>query len=339
MRRPLLCSLIVFAVGAGVLAAAEGKPSILSDKSYQGLVVQADDGKHLLVIQCKSPDGTIRTQKLSFPDAVQLSAVKPGATYTFFEQGGKVIAVKPVSISPGGKKPPSAPGIRATAPKPITPVPAKPVVHAAAPPGAPKAAPLAMAIEQSRKADQARAVAVAAVQSKTVACQAAVAKAASAQQKLAQADKAEAAAVQMLKSKRQAARTAELRMARTAAAASRAEAVAEVSEAKAALAQAEAVRARAAAKVARAEVSLAKVEATSAAQEKAFAVNFEKAKATVVKTARDGYVQAKAAVAKALQEQRTAQLVAKQKTTAAEKAAARVNQIRMEETKVTRVPR
>jgi hypothetical protein len=104
--------------------------------------------------------------------------------------------------------------------------------------------------------------------------------------------------------------------------------MANLAEAKVALAQADAVRAKAAAKVATAQLAVAKVNFANITQSKNYAVGFEKTKAATFKAAYTVYQQTKIALAKATLEQRTAQQMVQQRTTAFEKAQARVNQIR-----------
>jgi len=327
MQRKILCSLVVLAIGAGVLAAAEGNQNILLDKSYPAMVLKVDDGKHTLVIQCKSPDGKLTEKPLFFPGTVKLSDIKPGTRYTFFEKGGKVIAVQPIDVAAKAKKPASGTGIAATVPKPAT-RPAQRVAIVTTPTLLPKTTPLAMAVTEARKAEQAKLAAIASLKTKTAAYHGATAKFNSAQKDGVEADRAELTAKTMLKANESAASMVEMRVLRASLAANRAEAVANLAEAKVVLAQAEAFRSKAAAKVATSQMALAKVDAADLAQAKTFAVRFKNVSTAAANAAHSLCQQAEAAMTKALQEQRTAQQIEKQKTTAFEIAQAHVNQIR-----------
>jgi len=325
MQRKILCSLVVLAFGAGILAAAEGKQNILSDKSYPAMVLKVEDGKHTLVVQWNGPDGKSTAKPIIFPGAVKLSDIKPGIRYTFFEQGGKVIAFQPVSVPAIAKQPPSKTVIAATAPKPAA-KPAQPVAKAQ--PTPPKTTPLATAFAQARKAEQEKLAATVTLKNKSTAYQGATARVNSAQKHVVDADKAELAAKTMLKVSDAEVQMAEIRVLRATLAANRAGALANLAEAKVAVAQAEALQAKAVAKVATAQVAVAKSGAANLVLSKTLAVRFEKARAAAANAAHNLYQQAKAAMAKAIQEQRTAQQIEKQKTTAFAVAQAHVNQIR-----------
>jgi hypothetical protein len=331
MQRKMVCALIMLTVGVGALAAAEGKHSILLDRSYPGLVVKVDDAKHTLVIHCKGPDGKSIEKPLLFSGMVKLSDIKPGIRYRFFEQGGKVIAVQPIVISPSAKNPPSGTGIAPAAPTQFAKAPLQPAVKGVNAPTPQKPTPLITALAEARKADQAKSAATLALKAKTEAYRKAVVRSSLAQQFAAQADAAKTMAGEMLKGQEASFYMTQINLACATATASRAEALANLAETKVVLAQADALRAKAAVKVAGAQVSLAKVDARNATQAKAFALGFEKAKAVVAKLAHMSYLQAKAIADKAFQEQQAAQQIEKQQTKAADQAAARVKQIQKEQ--------
>lgn len=364
MQRKILGSLIVLALVAGALTAADNKRSIMLDKSFSALVVKVDDGKHFLLIQFQGTDGKKIEKSLYFPGSVKLSDFKPGTRYTFFEQGGKVIGVTPIVSAPVIKKAVNTKVAAATQPKQISKTPAKPVVKTVSPPpqklvattppkqisktpakpvvktvSSPpqKMTPLTNAVAEARKANQAKLAAMTTFKVKTAAYQTANAKVKAAEKFIAQADKAKATAANMVKKLGTAFQMTEVRVAKATWAASHAEATAKLAQAKVALAQADAFRAQAKAKVATAQLALAKVDANNLAQAKAFAVRFEKAKTIAAQAARKVYMEAKTAAAKAFQAQKAAQSVQTQKTKAAEQAATHVKQVQATQNQHTRV--